>query len=318
MESKVYLQTGKDQLVDATEIVPLSELLNELKETYDDEPIEVMVGDPATVHQQTLDAVEAIKMLPELTKMLNAFNHPVKQETKNISSETMKELHDRITTKKMKWSVLSSGNPVYDWLFPLCEYTDIVNCTSDVYTHFSNYSMYTDIQEEFENACRRGRLEVAKWLVSLGGVNIYSIRNNAFRWACQFNHLEVAKWLVSLGVDIHTDNDIAFRIACDKGYFEMIKWFESLGINFNHCIFEKACRWGKIEIAKWLYMNFDVDLVICNDCLFQEVCECGHLEVAKWLYSLGDVDIHAYNDFAIKHARENNHVDVVEWLESLE
>ena len=37
----------------------------------------------------------------------------------------------------------------------------------------------------------------------------------AFRYSCINGHIEIAKWLYSLGgVDIHANNDDAFRYSC--------------------------------------------------------------------------------------------------------
>jgi hypothetical protein len=318
MTSKVYLQTGKDQLVDATEIVPLSVLLNELKETYDDEPIEVIVGDPAIVHQQTVDAIEAIKMLPSLAKMLNEFNNPVKPEDEEeITLETMKELHDSITTRKRKWRELSDGNPVYEWLFPISEYTMVVNCTTDVYSYYCDTKLPKE-KTNFQSLCKSGNLEVAQWLYSLGCVNIHACNNIAFKYACSCGHLEMTQWLYSLGVSIHTYVNRAFREACVDGHLEMSQWLYSLGnvdIHLdNNWVFHLACVNGHLEISQWLYSLGCI--YKDTEYSFWRTCYKGHLDVAQWLYSFGGVNIHERDEFKWKY--RCGRLEVVTWLNSLE
>ena len=56
---------------------------------------------------------------------------------------------------------------------------------------------------------------MAKWLHSLGDVNIHILDESPFCIACLNGHLDVAKWLHSLGdVDIRANNDGAFRQSC--------------------------------------------------------------------------------------------------------
>jgi diacylglycerol kinase len=73
------------------------------------------------------------------------------------------------------------------------------------------------IDSYFLNARQTGHLEIAKWLYSLGGVDIHAENEDAFRNACLNGYLEIAKWLYSFGgVDIHAKNEYAFRITCKK------------------------------------------------------------------------------------------------------
>ena len=53
---------------------------------------------------------------------------------------------------------------------------------------------------------------------------------DAFRYSCDYGNIEIAKWLYSLGnVNIHANNDYAFRYSCDNGHIEIAKWLYSLG-----------------------------------------------------------------------------------------
>jgi hypothetical protein len=50
----------------------------------------------------------------------------------------------------------------------------------------------------FRISCAKGRLEVAKWLYSLGGVNIYAWDNYAFKYSRERGHSNVLQWLKTL------------------------------------------------------------------------------------------------------------------------
>jgi hypothetical protein len=62
---------------------------------------------------------------------------------------------------------------------------------------------------------------LARWLYSLGGINIHAEEDYAFRWACQGGHyLLVAQWLYSLGgIGIHTLDDEAFHWHVKKDVY---------------------------------------------------------------------------------------------------
>ena len=82
----------------------------------------------------------------------------------------------------------------------------------------------------FQWNCENGHLTVAKWLYSLGRVNIHAGGENAFKWSCRNGHLIVAQWLYSLGrVNIHADNEFAFQMSCINGHLIVAKWLYSLG-----------------------------------------------------------------------------------------
>ena len=45
---------------------------------------------------------------------------------------------------------------------------------------------------------QRASAREAKWLYSLGGVDIHIDEDHAFRWSCRNGYLKVAQWLYSL------------------------------------------------------------------------------------------------------------------------
>ena len=255
MSDSLLIKTTDEKYVDVGPIRSLSSYLVEMEDMEDDgSTLQVMVGNPETVHQKTLDAVEAIKMLPELTRLLNKFNCPGEAPL-----ESMKTLHGTITELKTKWKELSKNNEVYDWLFPLPEYKLPMICNNDVYSFYCENAFPGHKNAMFRLACGKGHLEVAEWVYSLGDVDIHALGDYAFRWACGNGHLKVAKWVYSLGdVNIYTYGDYAF-------------WW--------------ACKSGHLEVAKWIYSLGGVDIHVRDDYAFQLASRNGHLEVAKWLKS---------------------------------
>ena len=224
MSDSLLIKTTDEKYVDVGPIRSLSSYLVEMEDMEDDgSTLQVMVGNPETVHQKTLDAVEAIKMLPELTRLLNKFNCPGEAPL-----ESMKTLHGTITELKTKWKELSKNNEVYDWLFPLPEYTLPMICNKDVYSFYCENAFLGHKNATLRGACENGHIEVAKWVYSLGGVNIHGYNDYAFRLACGNGHLEVAKWIYSLDdVDIQGYTDDALNRASKNGNVEVVKWLKS-------------------------------------------------------------------------------------------
>lgn len=182
----------------------------------------------------------------------------------------------------------------------------------------------------FFRSCEHGHLEITQWLHYNYDINIHTYGSTSscfnselpFRLCCKNGKLEVAKWLDSLGVNIHVADDICFRMACSNGHPEVAKWLVSKGnVNIeysNGCIIDDifilSCYNGHLEIAQWLYLieNFDKHESLIY---FPSICENGHLEIIKWLFSLEIVntDIKRLPECFIK-ACTNGHLELVQWL----
>ena len=74
--------------------------------------------------------------------------------------------------------------------------------------------------------CYKGNLRLARYIYSLGNVNINKTFNgSAFNIACSTNHLELAKWLYTLdNVDIHMNESDGFILSCLRNHEDVYKW----------------------------------------------------------------------------------------------
>ena len=281
--------------------------------------IGVMDGDTST-SEQTQQAVEAMRCLLRLDAIIDEVNEG------NKPLHEMYTLLPDVDLDYSQWKALSTKNEVYMWLAPSME------LIRKVETNYTNHTLcpiawmkthdrsQCDSQKAFASECKEGHLELAQWLVSLGGVDIHAYDEGAFRGACYKGHLELAQWLVSLGgVDIHAYDEGAFRGACYNGHLELAQWLVSLGgidIHANEA-FRWACGNGHLEVAQWLVSLGGIDIHANDEGAFRGACYNGHLELAKWVYSLGGVDIHEDDDEAFRWTCGNGHLEVAQWLVSL-
>lgn len=81
--------------------------------------------------------------------------------------------------------------------------------------------------------------------------------------------------------------------------------------------FEWNCRYGHLNIVKWLYKKFNIDIHTNKDEPFKRACKNGRINVAKWLCSI-DINIFdkckkdALTDICI-----GGHFDIAQWFDTL-
>jgi len=175
--------------------------------------------------------------------------------------------------------------------------------------------------EAFEISCKCNRLEIAKWLYNLGGVNINTRNSVILKDVIYFGYIEMANWLLSLD-EIEINKEEIFREGIISKNSEMVKWIYGLG-GYEEYVrdvnnFIKVCERGEIELGKWLYERGGYDLTSYTVFrLFMTVCGHGKIEMAKWLNSFGIIDIYEDYGFSFKLACYNNQIEVAKWLYSL-
>lgn len=188
----------------------------------------------------------------------------------------------------------------------------------------------------FHWTCRKGKLDVAKWLHNkfcISRNQVIKNMNNTFIYSCAEGNLDVAKW-------IHTTFDItrdlavmqrvkAFRYACENGYLETAKWFHSVfkldvyddikNNCHNYCIHMTA-RNGHLEVLKWLDLEFGLDTDDFDDddgYIIRNVCGKGKLNILKWFHEKQfDIYRNDYLKRGLKKANQAGHLELIEWVVS--
>ena len=145
----------------------------------------------------------------------------------------------------------------------------------EFYKKYQNYSLY-EIDTEFINACKKGNLEVVKYLLTStelkDNADIHVDNDYGFRFACYYGKLEVVRYLLTSTdlkehADIHANNDLGFTNACYNGYLEIIKYLltspelkDHADIHANNDEgFRYACVNEKLEIVKYFIFNYKID-----------------------------------------------------------
>ena len=81
---------------------------------------------------------------------------------------------------------------------------------------YSVYNITKNTKEyAFMNSCEDNRITTAKWLYSLGGINIRANNDRAFKASCSFRYKDIAEWLCTLYTGYHitiTDYKINYII----------------------------------------------------------------------------------------------------------
>ena len=144
----------------------------------------------------------------------------------------------------------------------------------------------------FTHACLNNHLEVAKFLfhVNPSVVKLLSGGYYLFRELCTAGKLEMAKWLLSVcpTINISDNEEVIFLNACESGKLELAKWLLSVCPTINISIrdefaFRYACVYNHLHVAKWLLsVKPTIDVTALNDFAF---CFTA-LEIATWLASI--------------------------------
>jgi len=114
--------------------------------------------------------------------------------------------------------------------------------------------------EKFKELCKNGNLkEAIVFFDNLPIESIYITIYECTAYASRNGHLELLKWLLSFNID--SSIFYHFNIACKKEYLDM---------------------------AKWLYSNYNINLSQDNDFIFYNNCKNNNINIVNWLLTLSN------------------------------
>ena len=104
-----------------------------------------------------------------------------------------------------------------------------------------------------------------------------------------------------------------------QNYYKNIT--NSYGDVENQLAFNKACEFGKIEIAKWLYsLDYNIDFHYDNNLILILACQNNYFELVKWLYDTNNdnsfIKIDLDYDFGspIYEVLVNENIEFARWI----
>ena len=140
----------------------------------------------------------------------------------------------------------------------------------------------------------------------------------AFIKAIDNNEKKISKWLIKNVKETKKAIQNAFIICCEKGNIKLAEWLNNFKKEIDlHCAskaFKLACLGNQLEIAKWIYKNFDIKSENFNN-VFLLCCENNYLEIVKYIYSIQQyINFSKKNEYIICTACFKGNYDLVKWI----
>jgi hypothetical protein len=165
--------------------------------------------------------------------------------------------------------------------------------------------------EEFDdalrNACRRGWLSKARWIVAHGRTRrsfVWDAETGPFEWACYGGHLSVMRWLFaafSPRIVRNSDSHERLLAMAGAGHLEALRWYvhtmaiprEERSPRGGRALIQRAvarASWGgHLATVQWLVEYFGI---LRHEVITQKLyavtilgmaCGGGHIPVVQWL-----------------------------------
>ena len=184
----------------------------------------------------------------------------------------------------------------------------------------------------FHLACCNNKLDIAKFIYSLGNFNKIFGYTHAFNGTCENGHINMAKWLYSFGQIHNTPNkfnyDDSFTYCCKNNHIELAQWLISVAdINYyggyTNAIYT-GCKRGNIDLVQWLMATTRTKFKTTN--VFNEVfrhgfilaCQNNHIHIAKFLSeNIAPNYLQRTLNDAFLEACIHGHLDIAKWLYSI-
>ena len=100
---------------------------------------------------------------------------------------------------------------------------------------------YSSLKNLFDRSCHFNCLLYAKYLVQKETIDIHADKEQVFRSICKKGNIEVVKYLIELGenpkhgqINIHIQNEHIFILCCQRGHIDLIKFLIKLSNQSNY------------------------------------------------------------------------------------
>jgi len=168
--------------------------------------------------------------------------------------------------------------------------------------------------EEFVEACRRGFLDVAKYLFPKADIHPDHGTCNGWTplWiAVEHGHLNIVQWLV---LEAKIDNySHATSIAASNNHLDVVEFL------LKHNTAWGVYAWGSsgyalnnIEGIK-LFLKYGADIHFCHDAALHVAVEKDRYDIVKTLIEAG-ANVHARNNRALRLAAHKGNTNMAEFL----
>ncbi len=197
----------------------------------------------------------------------------------------------------------------------LCERNDLSKMKQ---LYIEHYIIIDALHHAIIICCRKGYIDILKWLLDLSEVDTYSIYSNgddcaekyikshvvhafddmAFRFSCEYGHLEIMKLLIIFcnkkccPINIHVKDEYAFFMSIKNGHLNIVN---------------ALVKYGKTT-------NDPVNIHVHNDVALINSCIAGHNEIVNFLLNNGIYDEEVINNAKLK-AIKFNQINILKLLD---
>ena len=181
----------------------------------------------------------------------------------------------------------------------------------------------------FEIVCKKNNIELAKWVYSLGDINIHNNNDYIFNIS---NNLELIKWLLSL--DEFSEDSLNNKLieSVENDEFELFEFLEKKCKTRGNKLFLIACKSASINFIKYLYVGDRVKLdktnirnnnseeginffyEAFNNLINNRYLKQNSNEFIKEIYEIISIKLYFENERLFIHFCKNKNNELAKWI----
>ena len=150
-------------------------------------------------------------------------------------------------------------------------------------------SFKEDLRNQFQHVCRSGDIQHLKdFLLYMGGRVIPFCRREFFM-AASNGDIPIMEILFEYGTLTPTDATDGLMATMSTGNYSALEWLYTHGADLNFhddMLFVALCRGGKLEEAKTVYRNSQVNIHTRENAAFKQAIAARQFHVVEWLLTL--------------------------------